>query len=396
MPYAKTNWSGSVSCWLKLNPEQDLEPGYCDPIQITTRAWNDGSFFVDFDEKGDPRDFRLGAFADLLVWNPEKKEVPIEQRPLHSVTNPPFSRDQWTHVAFTWDKFNTGEKDGVATFYLNGHLQGSITGWNQQFTWKEDEESRLYLGLNYIGLFDELSCYDRALTSEEIVSIYQNQKGDGGKLSAALMNGTGPGWRALGGADFVNVNCDEDTWTWKDGFAHCTGKPVGVIRSHNQITNCEIVAEWRHLKSAGNSGIFLWASESSIKNLSEGKGRLPNGIEVQVLDLGYTEAYERDHKKPADWFTCHGDVFPTGPAKMTPFPPVAPDGNRSFPSKNLSKGINEWNHYYIRAINGEVRLWVNGEEVSGGTGCDPATGYLCLESEGSPVEFKNLRIRELP
>jgi hypothetical protein len=32
----------------------------------------------------------------------------------------------------------------------------------------------------------------------------------------------------------------------------------------------------------------------------------------------------------------------------------------------------------------------------GGTGCDPASGYLCLESEGSPIEFKNVRIRELP
>ncbi|WP_343123375.1 DUF1080 domain-containing protein [Verrucomicrobium sp. BvORR106] len=69
---------------------------------------------------------------------------------------------------------------------------------------------------------------------------------------------------------------------------------------------------------------------------------------------------------------------------------------RSFPRKNLSKGVNEWNHYYVRAINGEVRLWVNGEEVSGGTKIQPATGYLCLESEGSPVEFRNLRIRELP
>ena len=41
----------------------------------------------------------------------------------------------------------------------------------------------------------------------------------------------------------------------------------------------------------------------------------------------------------------------------------------------------------MRCINGEVRLWVNGEEVSGGTNIRPATGYLCLESEGAPVEF---------
>ena len=154
--------------------------------------------------------------------------------------------------------------------------------------------------------------------------------------------------------------------------------------------------EWKHLKPAGNSGVFLWAMPQSIKELEAGKGQLPHGIEVQVLDHGYTEQYEKATGKKADWFTTNGDVFPTGPVKMTPFPPVAPNGQRSFPTKNLSKGVGEWNHYYIRAINGEVRLWVNGEEVSGGTGCQPATGYLCLESEGSPIEFRNLRIRELP
>ena len=78
------------------------------------------------------------------------------------------------------------------------------------------------------------------------------------------------------------------------------------------------------------------------------------------------------------------------------FPPVAPDGRRSFPTKALSKGVGQWNHYYVRAINSEIRLWVNGEEVSGGTGCEPRTGFLCLESEGSPVEFRHLRLRELP
>lgn len=396
VPYAKSDWAGTVSCWLKLDPETDLEAGYCDPILLTTRAWNDGAFFIDFDKEGDPRDFRLGAFPDLTVWNPEKKEVPEAQRPLFSVANPPFSNDRWTHVAFTWERFNNGDKNAVASFYLNGHLQGSITGWQQQFTWKEDEESRLYIGLNYIGLFDELSCYDRALTDEEIASLYHQHQSSQPKLPAATIRGEGPGWRALGEADFVNVNCDADTWTWRDGFAACTGNPVGVIRSKQPIRNCEIVAEWRHLQSGGNSGIFLWASPASIKQLEEGKGRLPHGIEVQVLDHGYTEQYERNHQKKADWFTTHGDVFPTGPATMTPFPPVAPNGKRSFPSKNVSKGVGEWNHYYIRAINGEVRLWVNGEEVSGGTGCDPAEGYLCLESEGAPVEFRHLRIRELP
>lgn len=213
-------------------------------------------------------------------------------------------------------------------------------------------------------------------------------------LPRAFIDGTGLGWRALGEADFVRVNCDADTWTWNEGLVQCTGQPVGVIRSQQPFENFELVAEWRHLESGGNSGIFVWASEEALTGLKPGS-LPPGGIEVQVLDHGYTEQYEKSSGKKADWFTTHGDVFPVGKSKMTPFPPVAPDGNRSFPRKNLSRGVGEWNHYYVRAINGEVRLWVNGEEVSGGTNCEPRRGFLCLESEGAPVEFKNLRIREL-
>lgn len=211
----------------------------------------------------------------------------------------------------------------------------------------------------------------------------------------AIINGIGPGWQLLEEDDFVNVNCKPDTWSFKDGVVYCTGQPVGVTRTRKILSNFELLAQWRHLQSGGNSGIFVWAAESSPEGLVS--GTLPQGgIEVQILDHDYRDQYEKRSGKKADWFTTHGDVFPVGASKMTLFPPVSPDGNRSFPSKHLSKGAGEWNHYYIRCINGEVRLWVNGEEVSGGTGCEPRVGYLCLESEGAPVEFRQLRIRELP
>lgn len=215
-----------------------------------------------------------------------------------------------------------------------------------------------------------------------------------GAAPKAFVDGSGPGWTALGEADFVNVNCAPDTWKWDGGEAHCSGQPVGVIRSQKMYTNFELVAQWRHRRSGGNSGIFVWGTEASLKPLKP--GQLPHGIEVQVLDHGYAEQYEKRTGKKPDWFTTNGDVFPVGDTTMKPFGPVAPDGKRSFPTKNLSLGVDQWNHYYVRAINGEVRLWVNGEEVSGGSECQPASGYLCLESEGSPVEFRGLRIRELP
>ncbi len=211
----------------------------------------------------------------------------------------------------------------------------------------------------------------------------------------AYIDGSGPGWKALNEADFVAVNGEEDTWSWADGVIRCTGMPVGVTRSVKPYTNFELVVEWRHLKSAGNSGVFLWAPEDALTGLKP--GQLPRGgIECQILDHGYADQFEKETGKPADWFTTNGDVFPVGTSTMTPFAPTSPDGSRSFPTKALSKGVGEWNHYYIRGINGEVRLWVNGEEVSGGANCAPGSGYLCLESEGSPVEFRNLKIRELP
>lgn len=211
----------------------------------------------------------------------------------------------------------------------------------------------------------------------------------------AFVDGTGTGWKDLVEADFVDVNGEPDTWTWKDGVIHGTGLPVGVIRTRKPLTNFELVGQWKHLKPAGNSGFFVWADDKALEGIKPGK--LPKGgIEVQILDLAYGEQYEQKSGKKGDWFTSHGDVFAVGTSKMKPFAPTSPSGERSFPRKQLSKGAGEWNHYYVRCINGEVRLWVNGEEVSGGTGCEPRTGYLCLEAEGSPIEFKGLRIRELP
>jgi hypothetical protein len=217
----------------------------------------------------------------------------------------------------------------------------------------------------------------------------------GQSASKAFIDGTGPGWRALGEADFVNVNCYSNTWRFEGDRIYCTGQPIGVMRTVQTFTNFEAVVLWKHLKPAGNSGMFVWAGAAGLEGLKP--GQLPRlGIEVQMLDHGFTEQYEKSSGRKGDWFTTNGDIFAVGDSKLTPFPPLSPNGQRSFPRKQLSKGVGEWNHYYVRCINGEVRLWVNGEEVSGGTGAQPASGYICMESEGSPIEFQGLRIRELP
>ena len=203
-----------------------------------------------------------------------------------------------------------------------------------------------------------------------------------------------PDWRDLGEADFTNVNCAADTWAWTPDGVKCSGQPVGVIRTKKPIADFEMSLEWRHLSDGGNSGVFLWAPKAALDSIKPGQ-LPPGGIEVQVLDHGFTAQYEASSGKKADWFTTDGDVFPVGSSTMKPFPPTAPRGSRSFPKERHSLGTPAWNHYFIRAVKGEVRLWVNGHEVSGGSDCNPSSGYLCLESEGAPVEFRRMKIREI-
>jgi hypothetical protein len=176
MPYATANWSGTVSLWLRVDPQAELETGFCDPIQITPRAWNDAAFFVEFEKRAESIPFRLGVYADLNVWNPSGRkfeEIPAAERPLVTVPQPPFSGNAWTHVVFTFERFNTGKADGVARLYLNGELQGALSPRQQTFTW-DPEGTIIALGLGYIGLLDEVSIFERALDEAESRSLYRN------------------------------------------------------------------------------------------------------------------------------------------------------------------------------------------------------------------------------
>lgn len=188
---------------------------------------------------------------------------------------------------------------------------------------------------------------------------------------------------------WVNANCAPETWSVRDGLIHCTGHPTGALRTARQYENFILEAEWRHLSSGGNSGIFIWGTPIAAPGVP-----FLRGIEVQVLDHGYAEQYEKETGKKPDWFTTHGDVFPIHGATMKPF--GRHNGDRSFPSEDRSKRSPEWNHYRVVCSNGVIRLHVNGKEVSGGEDCNYRKGYLALESEGAPVEFRNIRIQELP
>ncbi len=211
--------------------------------------------------------------------------------------------------------------------------------------------------------------------------------------AAAVLVCAGPAWTQdvlqvrdlFNGKDlsgWVNVNCAPDTWSVKDGEIVCTGQPIGVMRTDRQYENFILSVEWKHLTAGGNSGVFIWGEGT----VPAGK-QLPKGMEIQVLELDYAVQH-----KVTDAYV-HGEVFPTGGVTTVPDNPRGP---RSKSAENRCKGKGEWNTYTIVAVDGTIKLSVNGKFVNGISKASVKKGYICLESEGAPIHFRNLRIIELP
>lgn len=176
--FSPSGSSGTVSFWLSLDPNVELEPGYCDPIQITDSAYNDNAIWVDF-TRDDPRKFRLGVFGELDEWNPEKvanDENPDFDDRLVVVDQPPFASGEWTHIAIAHEALGT--PNGRATLYLNGVRQGTSEGIAEPFQW-DMSNAAIRLGVNYVGLYDELAIFDRTLTDAEIGRLHELKGGLG-------------------------------------------------------------------------------------------------------------------------------------------------------------------------------------------------------------------------
>jgi hypothetical protein len=171
-------WSGAISFWLSLDPETDLEPGFCDPIQVTAEAYNDSAIWVDFTKDDKPRHFRLGVFGELKAWNPQN--LPADKNPafhnrLVVVKKTPFAKGQWTHVVITHEGLGT-KPGGKASLYLNGQLRGTTETITESFYW-DMSRAAIRVGVNYVGLFDELSVFSRPLAAAEVKELYGRKGG---------------------------------------------------------------------------------------------------------------------------------------------------------------------------------------------------------------------------
>ena len=186
---------------------------------------------------------------------------------------------------------------------------------------------------------------------------------------------------------WINVNTDDDTWSVRDGLLVCSGRPIGVMRSEKQYENFVLHIEWRHMEPGGNSGVFIWSNARPRES-----NRLPDGVEVQMLELDWVKLNTRDGKTPPIAYV-HGELFGVGGVTTIP---DNPRGTRSKSIENRALGRGKWNTYNVVAVDGVVKLSVNGKFVNGVRRSSQKKGYLCLESEGAEIHFRNIKIMELP
>jgi hypothetical protein len=186
---------------------------------------------------------------------------------------------------------------------------------------------------------------------------------------------------------WINVNTAADTWRVKNNELVCSGHPIGVMRSQKQYENFIMHIEWMHIERGGNSGVFVWSNARPDSGT-----RLPDGIEVQMLELDWVNLNKHNGQTPPIAYV-HGELFGVGGVKTVP---DNPRGDRSKSIENRCKGRGEWNTYDVVAVDGVIKLSVNGKFVNGTSRSTQRKGYLCLESEGAEIHFRNIKVMELP
>ncbi len=192
------------------------------------------------------------------------------------------------------------------------------------------------------------------------------------KKKTALFNGSDlAGWMLH--VDDPNIDVNK-IWSVKDSVVRCEGKPNGYMRTKAVYANYKLHVEWRWPEQPTNSGVLLHSSgpekvwprciEAQLKSGSAGDFVLINGTGLTVNGQN-----KQDTSKQ----------YVSIPKKQ--------------PSSEKPAG--QWNTYDIACDGDTITVMVNGVLQNEGTKATDAEGWICLQSEGSPIEFRNIYIEPL-
>ena len=155
-------------------------------------------------------------------------------------------------------------------------------------------------------------------------------------------------------------------WSVSEGVIHCTGEPYGYMRTEADYADYQLHVEWRWPGEAGNSGVFLHMSEPDTV--------WPRSIECQ-LKAG----------KAGDFVTFQGVRFKE----------LVEGRVLKKKAESSEKSPGQWNSYDITCRGNTIRVFVNGVLQNEATETTVSSGKICLQSEGKPIEFRNIYVEPL-
>jgi hypothetical protein len=164
------------------------------------------------------------------------------------------------------------------------------------------------------------------------------------------------------------------TWSVADGILRCTGKPAGYLRTDREFGDYVLTLEWRWPAGTqgGNNGVLVHTSTPRAL------GIWPRSIEVQLFQGNA------------------GDLWVIGTELDVPDEASRKEGRRH---KNLTDGsekpAGEWNRIEITCKGDTIRVKVNGDLVNEATNCSVTRGAISLQSEGTPIEYRNIVLTPL-
>lgn len=165
-----------------------------------------------------------------------------------------------------------------------------------------------------------------------------------------------------------------DVWSVKDGILCCTGKPAGyLITKKKDFKNYVLTLEWRWPgDKGGNNGVLVHCSTPNAL------GVWCKSIEVQ-LAAGNA-----------------GDFWVIGTQLSVPNVQSRRKGRRHLNlTDDSEKPVGEWNQMEITCQGNEITVKVNGDLVNHATDVSDTQGAIALQSEGTPIEFRNIKLRPL-
>jgi hypothetical protein len=170
LAYKKGGWGGAVSMWINTDPNTLFKLQFCDPVQITQKGANNGGIWFDFND-AKPRDLRMGVFPAVPVGAVGAKESDADA-PMVRVKKIGFKVGEWHHVVLSWSNFDTGKKNAVATLYIDGKKIGEVKDRAIAMDW-DIEKAGIFTAVGYTGLLDEMACFNRALSADEVTLLHK-------------------------------------------------------------------------------------------------------------------------------------------------------------------------------------------------------------------------------